>query len=217
VLCIVLVCVQKDGERMIANHIHDALDQVKTLRELILEKKHFRGYSGKARIVSGLAALAGAVVLSLPHFPSSPLLHLAGWGVVLVVGLLLNYVAVLYWFLFDHDVRRNPIMLKPAVDAIPALAAGAALSLALIMAGQYDLLTGVWMALYGLAQTAYRQSLPKGIYFVGLAYVICGAYFLVIPQPFVNPWPMGVVFCVGETAGGVILIRDRIADTGEDK
>jgi len=195
---------------MIANHIHDALDQVKTLRELILEKKHFRGYSGKARIISGLAALAGAVVLSHPRIPASPYSHLMGWGVILVVGLLLNYVAVLYWFLFDHDVRRNPMMLKPAIDAIPALAIGAVLSLALILAGQYDLLTGVWMCLYGLAQTAYRQSLPKGIYLVGLVYMICGAGLLVMPQPFVNPWPMGVVFCVGEFAGGCILIKDKL-------
>ena len=49
---------------MIANHIHDALAQVRTLQELILEKRIFKGYSGKARIAAGTLALACAVILA---------------------------------------------------------------------------------------------------------------------------------------------------------
>lgn len=199
---------------MIANHIHDALAQVRKLQEIVLEKKLFKGYSGKARVISGAVALAGAAVLSSAAVSPAPLAHLAGWGVVLAVGLVVNYAAMAYWFFFNSGAGRNPIMLKPAIDAVPALAVGAVFSMALILAGQYNLLFGTWMCLYGLAQVAYRQSLPRGIYFVGLCYIACGAYCLLAPGiSFTNPWPMGIVFCLGEAAGGVILMLN--ADRSE--
>ena len=48
---------------MIANHIHDALGQVRKMQELILSKRNFRGYSGIARALGGVSALAGAVFI----------------------------------------------------------------------------------------------------------------------------------------------------------
>jgi hypothetical protein len=195
---------------VIANHIHDALAQVRTLQEFIIEKNLFKGYSGTARIVSGFAALAGAALLGSGLVPPEPWAHLAGWGAVLAVGIVANYAALLYWFLFNADVQRNPLMLKPAMDAIPALAAGAALTLALVIHDNFDLLFGMWMSLYGLAQVAYRHSLPKGVYRTGLFYLVCGAACLLSPRvSFVNPWPMGLVFFAGEMAGGTLLIRDH--------
>ena len=213
---------------MIADHIHDALAQVRKLREIVLQKKLFKGYSGKARITCGVVALAGAAVLSSNEVSPTPLSHLAGWGVVLAVGLVVNYAALAYWFLFNSEAGRNPLMLKPAIDAVPALAVGATLSVALILTEQYDLLFGAWMCLYGLAQVAYRQSLPSGIYLVGLCYIMAGAYCLLsacsalhLPWPpvsFTNPWPMGIVFCLGEVTGGIALIRDnnRTEDLSND-
>ena len=200
---------------MIANHIHDALAQVRTLQEFIIERNLFKGYSGKARILAGLTALAGTWVLGSGLVPNSPWAHLAGWVVILAVGVGVNYAALMYWFLFDGEVRRNPMMLKPALDAIPALGVGAVLSLALILKAEFDLLFGVWMSLYGLAQVAYRNSLPKGIYWIGVFYLASGAVCLLWPGiSFVNPWPMGVVFVTGELAGGAVLLRDHCRTVG---
>jgi len=192
---------------MIANHIHDALNQVKKMQELILEKKHFRGYSGKARIMSGIAAILASTVLSSRNVPQDNITHLTGWGIVLLIGLILNYGSVACWFMFDKDVRRNPIMLKPALDAIPALTVGAVLTVTMLLYDMFNLLPGVWMCLYGLAQAAYRLSLPRGIYMVGLIYILCGAYCLLHQFDFTNPWPMGLVFFSGEIIGGFILIK----------
>jgi len=195
---------------MIASHIHDALAQVGRLRSLILEKQLFRGYSGRARIISGSVAFAGAVVLSSSLVPSTEQAHLMGWGIVLTFALVLNYASLIYWFLFDKDVSRDLRKLKPAVDAVPALAVGGVLSLALISADQYHLLFGVWMSLYGLAQVAYRKSLPPGIYLVGIFYILAGIFLLLWRGiPFVNPWPMALVFTVGEMTGGIILIMNN--------
>ncbi len=195
---------------MVANHIHDALAQIRTLQAFIIERNLFKGYSGTARLVSGTIALIGSVIMAGDWLPKDRWHHLGGWVVILGIGLAANYGALIYWFLFNRDVARNPLMLSPALDAIPALAVGAALSMALVLRDQFDLLFGVWMALYGIAQVAYRNSLPRGIYETGLFYIICGAACLLAPSvSFTDPLPMGLVFFAGETAGGIILIRDH--------
>ena len=200
---------------MIANHIHDALKQVRRMQELVHEKRHFHGYSGMARLISGTAACVASIILSGSRIPSDPLIHLAAWGLVLVVSLIANYGGLAYWFCTDQDVRRNPIMLKPALDAVPALAAGALVSLALILHGHYDLLMGCWMTFYGLAQVAYRLSLPQGIYWGGLWYLGWGAVCLLLPNlEFTTPWPMGIAFLVGESYGGYTLYQLK-KETGQ--
>ncbi|MBT3193452.1 MAG: hypothetical protein HN341_12955, partial [Verrucomicrobia bacterium] len=90
----------------------------------------------------------------------------------------------------------------------PALAAGAVVSLALILQGHHDLLMGCWMIFYGLAQMAYRLSLPKGIYLGGVWYLSWGAICLLLPNlDLLTPWPMGIAFLVGEAYGGYTLYQ----------
>ena len=199
---------------MIANHIHDALAQVRKLQEFILEKRLFKGYSGWARIGSGTVALLGAAIMASDLVPDNPYVHVDCWAGVVAVGLIMNYGCLVYWFLFNPEVRRNPVMVKPALDAMPALLVGGVLTLALMISGQFQLLFGVWMCLYGLAQVAYRQSLPYGIYLVGMGYVICGIYCLLSSSIyFLNPWPMGIVFFAGELAGGIVLLGYNTKET----
>lgn len=201
---------------MIANHIHDALGQVRRLRQTILEKRGFHGYSGPARMLSGAGALLAAAALARFVPQPDPWRHLLGWGVVLAAALVLNYGSLFYWFLFDPEVERDPLQLRPAFDAVPPLAVGAALSLALVTRRQFDLLMPVWMCGYGLAHIPYRQSLPIANYGVGLFYLLAGAACLFTPGfTFTNPWPMGLVFCAGELAGGFILHRDRTRHLAE--
>lgn len=203
---------------MIANHIHDALAQVRTLQALMIERNLFKGYSGKARILGGIAALAGAAILGSGRLPRDPWIHLAGWGFVLAAGLFLNYVALLYWFLAGPGVRRNPLMLKPALDALPPLLAGACLSVALIVKGQFALLFGSWMCFYGLTHAVYRRTLPPANYGVGLFYLACGVACWFWPGlEFTNPWPMGAVFAAGEVAGGSVLLADSRRATGREE
>ncbi len=200
---------------MLIGHIHDALDQVCRLQEVILSRRFFQGYSGKARILSGIAALIGSWIMSRDHVPATNQAHLIGWLCVAGVALVLNYGALLNWIITDPRVRQRPVILKPALDALPALVVGGLLTLALIRNGQFDLLFGVWMCCFGVAHMAYRQSLPGENYFVGLFYVFCGAACLLAPGiRFTSPWPMGLVFFAGELAGGTVLIlmNDREKD-----
>ena len=194
---------------MIANHIHDALNQVDRLRRFVLEKKNFQGYSGKARIAGGVAALMGSFAIYAFHLPDNPYLHFYVWCVVLASALVLNYGALFLWFLRDSEAKREVMNLLPAIDAVPALAVGAFITVALPLRGDFSLLVPLWMFLYGLVHIPYRLNLPKNIYLIGIFYIICGAVLLFFPQPFTNPWPMGIVFFIGELLGGVELMRAR--------
>ncbi len=202
------VIINARRQTMIASHIHDALSQVGKLRNLILEKKNFKGYSGKARIVGGIFALLGAVVIETCNIPDNPLYHLLVWSCVLTLSLIVNYSGLFLWFILDPEVRRNVNKLTPAIDAIPALAVGGFLTIALPYHNQFQLLMPMWMFLYGLVHIPYRLNLPKGNYYVGIFYILCGAALLFFPQPFTNPWPMGIVFFIGEIAGGISLMVD---------
>jgi hypothetical protein len=196
---------------VIAAHVHDALRQVRELKLRVLDSQMFTGYSGRVRAVAGTVALAAAAVMSRPGFPLTVQAHLVGWGLVLLVAVVANYAALIVWFITTSGPRRDVRRLMPTVDALPALAVGAILSFVLVRDGVVDLLPGTWMCLYGLTNLASRRVLPRAIWLVGLYYVSCGVMWFVTPGlTFTNPWPMGIVFCVGEVAGGFIFHRNRM-------
>ena len=140
---------------MNAGSVQDALSRVRKLQEILLAKRFFGGYSGRARFCSGCTALLAASILSRPTFSTEVKSHLFGWGIVLAICLLLNYGTLLYWFLFDPEADRKPLQLKPALYAFPAFGVGAVFSALFIQNKLYDFLPGMWMCLYGLAQVAY--------------------------------------------------------------
>ena len=202
---------------MIASHIHDALSQVQRLQTLILEKRQFRGYSGTARMVSGSVTLMGSMWMSSASFPKTDGAHLLGWLVILSVALALNYGALALWYIQLPDDERRSVRVRPVFDAFPALLTGGILSAALILRGYPDLLFGIWMCCYGLAHTSCRRDLPQGNWVLGIYYVFCGAFFMLWQgASFLNPWPMGVVFMVGELIGGIIFHRHKYADLEDD-
>jgi hypothetical protein len=188
--------------------LHDALRQVRELQQAILEKQRFKGYSGRARALGGVVALASGLVLGSPRFPSSPEAHLAGWGVVFLLAMVLNYGVLIYWFLNDPEVDRDVRRLRPALEIAPLLAVGGVVTLALAHHQEFNLLFGVWMVLCGLLNFTSRQVLPRGLFWVGLYYLIAGTVCLIaLPGlSFVhNSWVMGGVFFFGEFFGGLIL------------
>jgi hypothetical protein len=191
---------------MIANHIHHALAQVRELQQKILENQRFKGYSGRARAIGGTVALLAAFAMSSPYYPHSAQVHVIGWGIVALIGMLLNFGALIHWFLSDPKVKRDIRKLKPTLDALPAFLVGAVMTVAMLANGLPQYLFGIWMSLFGLANLASRHVLPKRIWMVGAYYLVCGSVFLLFPNiSFRNPWPIGIVFFIGEWAGGVVL------------
>ena len=195
---------------MAAQHVQQALEQVKEIRGHIIDRQRFTGYSGRARMCAGSIALLGALAIASRRVPDTDMARLTVWGAVFVASVLVNYGALTYWFLHDPRVDRDLRKLRPALDVLPPLAAGGILTLALILRDVLAPLYGAWMLLYGLANLASRRVLPRSITLVGAFYMVCGAACLFAGGlEFSDPWPMGVVFFVGEVVGGAILHLDR--------
>jgi hypothetical protein len=203
---------------MRAHHIQEALGAVQILRQAILDRQSFRGFSGPARITSGLLALGVAALLAWPGFPATHSARILAWGGLFGVALVLNVGALAYWFWHDGMIQRNPRRLTPVLDILPPLAIGALLTFVFLLQRDFHYLFGTWMCMFGLANLAGRHVMPRAICGVGLFYVAAGLICLVSPAiQFANPWPMGLVFGVGELVGGFVLYLDqrRYASLGQ--
>jgi hypothetical protein len=199
---------------MMTNPIHHALAQVQELQQKVLEKQRFKGYSGRARAISGTLALLAAPIMSSDYFPKTITAHAVGWGTVFALALLLNFGSLVYWFFFDPCVKRDIRRLRPTLDVVPPLFVGGILTLILMRDDLHKYLFGIWMCLFGLANLASRHVLPKQICQVGWFYILCGTIYLLAPHnSFLNPWPAAIVFFVGEWAGGIILHFDGTTPT----
>jgi hypothetical protein len=97
--------------------------------------------------------------------------------------------------------------LRPVIAIIPPFLLAGVLSLHFALHGMLASLYGMWMGMYGLMHLSSPHVLPKANTYVGWFYVLCGAYFLWQPPHFFNPWPMGIVFFIGEVTGGLIFLR----------
>jgi len=118
--------------------LHGAIREVRQLRQRILAKQRFKGYSGRARALGGCVTIAG------------------------------------------------------------------------IREGVPELLPGLWMGLYGLANLASRQVLPIQIRWVGAWYIAAGAGCLALPDwAWSQPLVMGGTFFIGEWLGGLVLHYDE--------
>ena len=188
---------------------HEALTQIRKLRGMVLDKRHFTGYSGKSKMVGGCLALATSTLLSSSLAPVSDLGVLLCWLLLGLISMSVNYLALFHWYGCLEGEERRLARLVPVVDALPSIIVGMLLTWALVSHSAFDLLFGVWMSLYGLTHLSYRILMPKNYYGVGLFYLFCGGALLLFPRPFLDPWPMGLVFFIGEFAGGWMLDHNR--------
>ena len=153
---------------------------------------------------SGRFAVYGVIVLS-----ANISAHLTAWAVIIFTAMLINYAGLFYWFFYDKASKRQWIRLLPAVDMLPEIAVGLVFTIIMIQQHQYEILMGVWLCMYGLVHSSYRQTLPTGSYIVGIYYIICGALFLFLHVQFLDPVPAGVIIFIGETACGITLYKNR--------
>jgi hypothetical protein len=192
--------------------IHDALAQVREVRQRVIERQRFLGYSAGGRFVGGALTLVAAFVMSRAFFPQSPWPILTGWTLTALLAAAINYGLCLRWYwTLPNDVRQ-PDRLHPLVDTLPPLLLAAAVTGAIAARGQFDLLYGVWMGLFGLVNFYSWHHLPRSVRSLGMFYICCAIFFLLHPAiDFLNPWPMALVYLTGETVGGLIVRQNTLA------
>ena len=197
---------------MITSNVHDALQQVRDIKTALIAGEKLTGYSGRMRAVAGTFTLIGAVIMSRSFFPATPHAHLFGWAVVMLAALIANYSALIHWFLSHPEDAPDWRRLVPAAEGLPPIFVGGVLSMLFVLSGMFDSLFGTWMCLFGLTNLSSRRVMSKGSWPLGLYYIACGTGCLFLPISFTNPWPMGIVFFVGELLGGYIFHIHRLPE-----
>ena len=184
----------------------EALADVKAIRQRVLERQLFCGYSGIARITGGCLALLGAATLALGIAPSTPEDHVLAWGIIGSLAALINFSSLAHWFR-SQDIELG--QLRPVLDLLAPFIVGGLITFALLSNREYDLLFPIWMWVYGLMNISSRHSMPKAMVYLGWYYILTGTLCILLQTSFLNPWPMGLTFFIGELIGGITFIKMR--------
>jgi hypothetical protein len=172
-----------------------AVEHLRYIRSTIEAAHTFTTVPGKGCIAMGLTALVAVGLESLP--PLAP--HwLAVW-----VGAAIVACSAALWFM-EQKARAQGLSLRRAVarrffmTLAPAFLAGAILTTAL--AGQVDreLMTGMWLLLYGTGLAACGLFAIPAVFTAGMAFMGLGAATLWLP-----PGSAHIVLALG--FGGIHL------------
>ena len=191
-----------------------ALADIAEVRERLGHVQRFKGYSGFAAAMSGaFAATAGIVQMAIvPHVatPHQGHLYFAIWFTCCAASILINYGAIGHWYVNDATARDRWHTATVGLAIFPALVLGAALSFALLRAGLYAFMPGVWFGCYGVGLLASRTMLPRNAVFIAAAFMLAGMGLLFVPGEIALRWwilPLG--FGLGQLAIGSCIMRDR--------
>src|ERR1700680_5227564 len=139
--------------------LRKAMADLAEVRGPLATVRRFDGYSAGAAIASGaVPILAGAVQYALiphPTLAAERRTYLLLWLSSLAVALALNYGAILVWRARQRGHQADAQMRTVGMSILPAIAAGGVITLALVTRGLFDLLPGMWCAIYAIGVFAW--------------------------------------------------------------
>ena len=176
--------------------------------------QRFPGFSGVAAAASGAAGLGAGLIqaLSSPHPQSAHELHLylSVWLSTVALALGLNYGAVGMWLLRNHGRHAVEQSRLAAVALLPSLIFGGTLTVAIVEAGAWHLLPGVWYGAYAVGLFASRTLVPPGVLTVAGAFGVAAIALLLPFSTFsLSWWVMPLGFGLGQIVIGLCLARER--------
>jgi hypothetical protein len=124
--------------------------------------------------------------------------------------MIVNYGSIAHWFVSDASVRDRWQTRTVGLAILPAIALGAAITLALVNRGAFGYLPGVWYGCYGVGLFASRMMLPRDVLPIAAFFLVAGMALLFAPASIALAWwvlPIG--FGIGHIAIGVLVARDR--------
>ena len=197
-----------------------AIADLDEVRSRLASVQRFRGLSGPAALASGLGAFGSGMVqfavVPAPHGAADAARYVAIWTACLAFALALNYGAVAVWLVRNWSSRTRTELQTAAIAIVPSIVAGGAFTAALLSRGEIGLLPGTWSLCYGLGLLATRSMLPRGVLVVAIGFAAIGSALLFASG--LNAlawWVMPLTFGAGQTAIGILLVRDdspRVAE-----
>jgi hypothetical protein len=193
--------------------VRRALADLAEVRGRMATVQRFDGYSGNAAIASGgVALVAGAVQWYLSPFPATlrdDVRYLAIWLTCLGFALAINYGAILVWRTRNHNAFADIQMRNVGMSIFPAVAAGGVITGALVARELYDLLPGMWCAIYALGLFASRSQVPREVVGVAIAFGAAACVLLFLHGAALAWWIMPLAFGGGQITIGS-LVRSEL-------
>jgi hypothetical protein len=172
-----------------------AVENLRYIRSTIEAAHTFTTVPGKGCIAMGVTALAAVGIESLPQLAAH---WLAVW-----VGAAIVACGAALWFM-EQKARAQGLSLRRAVakrffmTLAPAFIAGAILTTALAAQVDRELVTGMWLLLYGAGLAACGLFAIPAVFTAGLAFMALGTATLWLP-----PGSAHIVLALG--FGGIHL------------
>jgi len=191
-----------------------ALADLEEVRSRLVAVQRFRGLSGGAAIVSGVAAL-GTGIFQLITLPEPATVdegsrYVAMWIACLVFALLTNYGAIVVWLAKNWSLRSRTELRTVGMTIAPAIFAGGVLTLALLARNMEGLLPGTWCLCYALGLVASRAMVPRGVLAVAALFGAAGSALLFAPGTnALHWWVMPATFGIGQLVIGALVLREE--------
>ena len=180
-----------------------AESNLRFIREKMDHATRFTGVPGWGGVLMGVLALVAASVASLQPSPERWILV---WLIAAVIATLIGG-----WSM-DRKARAagSTILAGKSrrflLGLLPPLGAGAVLTAVLWFNGQYQVIPGVWLLMYGTAEVTGGAGSIRLIPIMGICFMVLGAVAFFVPLEWGN-WLLGLGFGVLQVGFGAAIGR----------
>lgn len=160
-----------------------ARDDLRFIRETMARASTFTTMSGRGTVLVGAGAVGAGLLAGAPDDARFAAVWLADGVLSALVGLLAT--------VWKTRAAGQPVLAGPlrtfALAFLPAVAAGALLTLASLRSGDVQLLPAVWLLLYGAGIVAGGVASVPAVRWMGAAFLALGAVAAFVPLAW-TPW-----------------------------
>jgi len=189
--------------------LRDAITQITQIRSQMARTERLRALRAVPVAISGVLALIAALTqhawLLDPQNNFSAYLTL--WvGAATLSAILAGVEMTVRCRMADSSLNRATSLLAVEHFA-PCLVAGALVTCIVPATAPESawMLPGLWQILFGLGLFASHRLLAQPALLVAAFYLISGSLCLTMGPAALEPWAMGVPFCVGQLATAAVL------------
>jgi hypothetical protein len=180
-----------------------AADNLRFIRSAMERSSRFTDISGLGMVLIGVSALAATVIASRQ---ASPLARATTWEIEAALAIAIGLLAALWKAHGATSLLLSAPTRKFALGFIPALVAGAVLTLVLERDGLFALLPGMWLVVYGAAVANAGAFSVRLIPAIGLSFMAVGVVTFLAPPAWSN-WLLGLGFGGLHIAFGAVIAR----------
>jgi hypothetical protein len=180
-----------------------AADNIRFIRDTMERASRFTAVPGAGMAAMGVTALAAAAVSLRTHTPEQ---WLGAWLAEACLA-----IAIGVWAMARKARRtQSDLFSGPArrflLSLTPPLGAAAILTLAIERTGQFGLLPGIWLLLYGAAVVTGGSMSVRTVIVMGALFMLLGAAALASPASWGTEY-LAAGFGVLQIAFGIAIAR----------